>query len=394
LAGFSTLLRPLLGVALLPRPPAGAGEASEVWAPRVRVLSLVDEGGALLGTVYVEPGGGYGTRMLRHGPWPWVPRAGGASDGSDSDGGGGGDGADTILSSRALWVAAEAQSGAGSTAAMAAAPAGGEVNTAWPPKLEPELCCWLQEAAAGAPAVAIGLSGLQPQPHLQPQAGGSGRDGCILSLPLLWELGHEMGHAVHLLMSSRPAGAWNAAGEAGAEAAAARVDQVTGGGGDGVSNDGSSGGSSRGGSSRGGSSGGIGSTPASPFLSGRFLPPDALELPSALFERLLLEPRALSAVCRGAGGAPLPAAAAGEAARHFRWRYGSPLAVQVRAGHHGNLAKGGAGRWVKAAFQQRAPAAACFPPLRQQPLDQFPRLPPAPGPRCRCTGRPAHGHVP
>jgi hypothetical protein len=73
LAGFGTLLRPLLGVALLPRPPAGAGEASEVWSPRVRALSLVDEDDGLLGTLYVDPAGGYGTRMLRHGPWPQTP---------------------------------------------------------------------------------------------------------------------------------------------------------------------------------------------------------------------------------------------------------------------------------------------------------------------------------
>jgi hypothetical protein len=300
LAGFSTLLQPLLGAALLPRAPAGGG--AEAWGPRVRVLSVVDRRGGLLGTLYVDPGGGYGTRVLRHGAWPWLPPG---SGGGGGDGGKGqGDAVDGGWAAQRLWAAAEAQR-------SGAEPA----SAAWPPPLEPELVSSLQGAAAGAPAIAIGLSGPQP-----PGGGGSGGSGGedeeatdALSLPLLWELSHELGHAVHLLLSSSPD-----------VAAAAAVLAAAGGGGGGEgSGDGECAGE---GDSSGGSGGG--EFAASPLLSGRFLPPDLLELPSALFERLMLEPRALRAVCRRRG-APLPPAEAAALARHFRWRYGSPLAVQV-----------------------------------------------------------------
>jgi hypothetical protein len=102
--GFSSLLQDLIGVRLVPRPPpppAAAAAAADLWVPHIFVLDLFDTWGSqnevessdddrqqggmaadssqhmyrsqqggrvgqLLGTVYLDIGGGYGTRMLRY----------------------------------------------------------------------------------------------------------------------------------------------------------------------------------------------------------------------------------------------------------------------------------------------------------------------------------------
>lgn len=166
--GFSRLLQDLLGLQLLPRPAAARGPA-DVWAPHVLVLDVIlqqqqqgqqqqqQHGLELLGTVYVDIGGGYGARMLRY-----------------------------------------ARSTPGVSGAAAAAGV----------------------SAYELPAVAVGISGARvtaPQ-HLQEQgapappseitagaeaSGSEASAGLILSVAQLWELGHELGHAVHLVCSSR-----------------------------------------------------------------------------------------------------------------------------------------------------------------------------------------------
>jgi Zn-dependent oligopeptidase len=165
-AGFSSLLQDLLGLQLLPRPAVAAETApADVWAPHVFVLDVVlqqqqqQQGPEVLGTVYVDIGGGYGARMLRY---------------------------------------ARSTPGVDGAAAAAAGVSAYEL-----------------------PAVAVGISGARvtaPQ-HQQQQQGASapptevtaGADasgleasaGLVLSVAQLWELGHELGHAVHLVCSSR-----------------------------------------------------------------------------------------------------------------------------------------------------------------------------------------------
>jgi hypothetical protein len=155
-AGFSCLLQDMLGLRLVPRAAVGA----EVWAPHVMVLDMVEQqqqqqqGSELLGTVYVDIGGGYGARMLRY--------------------------------ARRL-PGADADAVAGSAAAVH--------------KL---------------PAVAVGISGsrLTPQQQLSVSPASSAEDvdsggcapvaaGLVLSMSQLWEFAHELGHAVHLVASSR-----------------------------------------------------------------------------------------------------------------------------------------------------------------------------------------------
>jgi len=143
----------------------------------------------------------------------------------------------------------------------------------------------------------------------------------VLSLPALWELAHEFGHALHLLLSNERCAAGaaadadanaNADADADADAEAdADADAFAG-------------------------------TPlagaATHHLAGRFLPSDALEVPSQLFERLMLEPLFLSRVCLapsrsggGGGGACLPLPAAIRLARQLRRAYASALPVQDKA---------------------------------------------------------------
>lgn len=165
--GFSRLLQDLLGLQLLPRPAAATGPA-DVWAPHVLVLDVIlqqqqgqqqqqQQGLELLGTVYIDIGGGYGARMLRY-----------------------------------------ARSKAGINGAAAAA----------------------DVSAYELPAVAVGISGARvpapqcqqeqgaPTPHIEVTAaadasGSEASVGLVLSVAQLWELGHELGHAVHLVCSSR-----------------------------------------------------------------------------------------------------------------------------------------------------------------------------------------------
>lgn len=252
LAGCSNLLQQLLGVRLLVRP---AGQ-SEVWGKHVKVVLVVryqqqqqpqssgssgselGEAGAdllqeqssaaapgstveLLGVVYLDVGGGYGTRMLR------FTRA----ESSDS-----------------LAQAAATAAGAGAGAA-AAADGGGSNGVAAGVQQWQMMAAEVQQKlllqSATAPAVAVGISGsrntlqghrqqqqqLQPQRLLQEEAedgddvqlvdaasssstgnrsargnsssGVAAADSLLLSVAQLWELGHEMGHALHLVLSSR-----------------------------------------------------------------------------------------------------------------------------------------------------------------------------------------------
>jgi hypothetical protein len=131
-----------------------------------------------------------------------------------------------------------------------------------------------------------------------------------LSFSALWELAHEFGHALHLLLS-------NAAAAAAAESAAPASS----------------------------SSASFAGTPlegaGTHHLAGRFLPSDALEVPSQLFERLMLEPAFLSRVCLATAAAdgsegstrlvPLPPSDARRLAQRLRRDYASPLPVQDRA---------------------------------------------------------------
>ncbi|KAF6250594.1 hypothetical protein COO60DRAFT_795943 [Scenedesmus sp. NREL 46B-D3] len=67
-------------------------------------------------------------------------------------------------------------------------------------------------------------------------------------------------------------------------------------------------------------------------LSGRFLPPALLEVPSQLFERLLTSPAHLAQLCRHHTTAqPLPPHLAGALASYYGQRYASPLALSARA---------------------------------------------------------------
>jgi Zn-dependent oligopeptidase len=66
-------------------------------------------------------------------------------------------------------------------------------------------------------------------------------------------------------------------------------------------------------------------------LAGRFLTPTLIEVPSQLFEQLLMQPTVLSRIClHPATSAPLPAGFAGNLAAYFGSRYGSALAMSAR----------------------------------------------------------------
>ncbi|WIA35496.1 hypothetical protein OEZ86_003925 [Tetradesmus obliquus] len=151
--------------------------------------------------------------------------------------------------------------------------------------------------AAAAAAAAVVLAA-QPLPGSSSSSSSSaGDDALVLSVAQLWEFGHEMGHALHLVLSSRQ--------------------------------------------------------PAC-HLSGRFLPPSLLEVPSQLFERLFTSPHILAQLCHHHQTAqPLPAHLAGPLASYYSRRYASPLALSARAaaglaehmlGQYGDEA-GGCGIW-------------------------------------------------
>lgn len=171
LQGLSTLLQPLLGLQLVARQPV----AAEVVSSGVRVLAVVHEQEGLLGTVYCELGGGYGARMLRF----TRPHAGA------------GTGAKAV---------AEALAGAEDRGSSAAAPASrcaaGEAAQQRQPlwadecRLSAEASAALAAASMDLPVVSIGL-------------GGTPNEAGLLGPSGLWELMHEMGHALHLLLSAR-----------------------------------------------------------------------------------------------------------------------------------------------------------------------------------------------
>jgi hypothetical protein len=240
LMGLSGLLQRLLGVQLLLRPAAPA----EAWGQHVRVAMVVqqqqqeqqqqqrqqqrqqhldkEEAAAegmtaagcaveVLGTVYVDVGGGYGTRVLRY------TRAEDRSPTTSS------------VSSRQLSL-----------------PAGERISASlqWQ-QLHEDVHQQLLQQCSSAAAVAVGISGRrisvqsqagqdrqqqqqQQQRLLQEQlddddedddgaaipdasnvtaqpdsSSSSSSDAVVLSVSQVWELGHEMGHALHLVLSSR-----------------------------------------------------------------------------------------------------------------------------------------------------------------------------------------------
>jgi hypothetical protein len=221
LQGFSRLLQRLLGVQLLLRP---AGQA-ETWGQHVRVVMLVKQqqqqqqrgivgqgvaaggptGGCsveVLGTVYLDVGGGYGTRVLRY------TRGEEETEDLTSNG-------------------SSCSNVRGAEPLVAAMPA-----LQWeqlPRDMQQEL---LQQSSS-AVAVAVGISGtrltlqkhgrqqqqqqqqqrmLQEQPSYdyddvsdvaESSSSSSSNGALVLSVGQLWEFGHEMGHALHLVLSSR-----------------------------------------------------------------------------------------------------------------------------------------------------------------------------------------------
>jgi hypothetical protein len=232
LMGLSGLLQRLLGVQLLLRPAAPA----EAWGQHVRVAMVVqqqqqqqrqqqrqqhldkEEAAAegmtaagcaveVLGTVYLDVGGGYGTRVLRY------TRAEDRSPTTSS------------VSSMQLSL-----------------PAGERISASlqWE-QLHAGVQQQLLQQCSSAAAVAVGISGrrigVQSQAEQEGQqqqqqqsllqeppdddeddaaitdatsdtarpdsSSSSSSDAVVLSVSQLWELGHEMGHALHLVLSSR-----------------------------------------------------------------------------------------------------------------------------------------------------------------------------------------------
>lgn len=174
-AGFAALLHNLLGLQLVPRAAAGA----EVWAPHVLVLDVVHHGqqpqqqaGAalppLLGTIHVDIGGSYGARVLRYARS--TPSSGGA----------------------AYQHAAVAVGISGSripTPAAAPAPA---------PAQQQQHQQQHNTSNSNSTSTIRGGAAAEADGAAVPQAAR-----LVLSVSQLWELAHELGHAVHLVASSR-----------------------------------------------------------------------------------------------------------------------------------------------------------------------------------------------
>jgi intermediate peptidase len=216
-AGASRVLEQLLGVRLQPQEVA----APEAWVPGLRKYALVQaaaagEEGQRLGTLFIDVSAGYGTQMLHFG---------------------------------ALGVPASAPASPRPRPAGAATP--GRRRQAAAPDL------W---RAQGLPVVAIGL-----------QSGGQ-LGGAALHLGL-WELLHELGHALHFLLSAQ------------------RCQRL--------------------------------------HLHACRCPMELLEVPSHILERLAMHPASLAAICgHGRSGQPLPPAAAEALARRIRAHWYSPVQYQ------------------------------------------------------------------
>jgi len=174
-AGFSQLLQDMLGLQLLPRAAAEA----EVWAPHVLVLDVLQQDGLqqqhpvpqkaaqLLGIVYVDVGGAYGARQLRY------ARSNAASRGDDS--------APHTLSN---------------LPAVAIGISGSRLRKQQQQEQEQAQA----DHEGQQPVAQDSLSGVDDTSRLD---GAAGPPELVLSISQLWELGHELGHAVHLVASSR-----------------------------------------------------------------------------------------------------------------------------------------------------------------------------------------------
>lgn len=161
LAGLSSLLDQLLGVQLLPRQLA---EAERMGHASSRALAVVSATRGLVGTLYIDPGGGYGTRMVRLGSPVQA-----SSSSSGGGGGGGTDGSSTAHATR------QEGSAAGPALQQQQGGVAADVDV---------------QVMVGLPAASVGL-------------GAELATGDTLTTSGLWELVHEAGHAVHLLLSSR-----------------------------------------------------------------------------------------------------------------------------------------------------------------------------------------------
>jgi hypothetical protein len=262
--GFSSLLQDLIGVRLVPRPPpppAAAAAAADLWVPHIFVLDLFDTWGSqnevessdddrqqggmaadssqhmyrsqqggrvgqLLGTVYLDIGGGYGTRMLRYArkvpgsssstaagcaanlmfPAVAVGISGGRLPPVPQQGQREGAAASTVAPAAAAAAAADStclpsaiiEQAAGVSASAAAHQArqagGGQLHTAAAAAAAADNACLASAATKQAAAL-----------HAKEAAGGGKVEpwDASLSVSQLWELAHELGHAVHLVASSR-----------------------------------------------------------------------------------------------------------------------------------------------------------------------------------------------
>lgn len=153
---------------------------------------------------------------------------------------------------------------------------------------------------ATLPAVAVGL-----------QQGSQLAGDAATFAAGLWELLHELGHAVHFLLSAR----------------GAAVEPLEGSGGDSSSGGSGSGGSSGSNSCAGGEQG----TASGPSLHAHatWMPLELLELPSTLFEEFAMQPACLQLLCtHPETGAQLPAALAAKLTAHIRSSFYSPVGVQ------------------------------------------------------------------
>ncbi|GIL68291.1 hypothetical protein Vafri_21579, partial [Volvox africanus] len=181
---------------------------AEVWDPRVVRVNVWKER-CFAGTVYLDFGTGYGTRQLRFPAGELVPSAGEVVGLTQASAG---------KEERGDRYNGRSQGG-GSSRTVGAACDSGDVPS-----------------YASTPAVVIGLQ-------------GELRDGCAGSASALHELLHEMGHALHLILSSAPKPLYS-----------------------------------------GGS--------AFVHCGGLHLPLDVLEVPSSLLQMLAYDPVALARICR------------------------------------------------------------------------------------------------
>ena len=305
LEGASALLGQLFGLRLQHRAPL----PGETWSPGTLVYDLLDcdelaglvdcaelaglsnsSRREVIGTIYIDAGRGYGTRLLHHGAWAAPPAAASTCTPSAAE-------RTPEPATPAAAAAAEASPG---TAASAAAPAAEGA----PAPAAPAGSC--EAGGSSRPAVAIGLQSGE-------QLGGEG-----LGLGL-WEVLHELGHALHFLLSSSSSGSCSS--DVGSNSSSSSGDIRPG-----VS---SSRGDSAVAGSSGGSSGSGCQTRRLHHLQASCLPLELQELPSTLLEELCMQPATLQLLCRHREtDGQLPADLAARLAAYLRACWYHPLTFQ------------------------------------------------------------------